>query len=324
MARSAATRSPAPPADLPTEAGSCALCDGRGGEPLAAGPDFEYDTTRSELTIWRCPCGGAYLDPRPAPSALARIYPPDYYSYDFAQKLGPLVMRFKAFAERAKVRAYAPFLAPGARVLDVGCGDGHLLADLRDRVGGGLRLEGVEFSAAAAAAAERAGFHVYRAPVEEVELPAGAFDLVIMNQLIEHVREPAAVLARVARALRPGGHIFIETPNLDSLDARLFRRRYWGGYHLPRHFHLFDTHTLPRLVRRAGLVPVVLKPLVCPQFWIISMHNWLCDRGARAAAKRIFSPFNPAWLASFTAVELVHQRLWWTSNLQLVARQETS
>jgi SAM-dependent methyltransferase len=322
MALSVATRSPAPALDLPTEAGACALCGGRHGVRLAAGPDFEYDTTRRELTLWRCPCGGVYLDPRPAPAALARIYPADYYSYDFERKLGPFVMRFKALADRAKVRAYVPYLRDGARVLDVGCGDGHLLADLRAAAGRRLELEGVEFSEAAAAGAERAGFRVHRAPVEEVELPPAAYDLVIMNQLIEHVREPEAVLGRLGAALRPGGHFFIETPNLDSLDARLFRRRYWGGYHLPRHFHLFDTRTLPRLVRQAGLAPVSVRPLVCPQFWIISLHNWLADRGARRAARRLFSPFNPAWLAPFTLLELVHQRLWWTSNLQLVARQE--
>jgi 2-polyprenyl-3-methyl-5-hydroxy-6-metoxy-1,4-benzoquinol methylase len=307
---------------LPTEPGACALCGHRGGIPLATGPDFEYDTTRAELRFWRCPCGGVYLDPRPAPEALGRIYPPTYYAYEFAQKLGSFVMRFKAFAERAKVRAYEPYLAAGARVLDVGCGDGHLLADLRSACPFTLVLEGVDFSPDAAAAAERNGFKVYQGRVEEIELPARAFDLIIMNQLIEHMPEPLRVLEAVARALRPGGHLFIETPNLDSLDARLFRRRYWGGYHLPRHFHLFDTRSLPELVRMAGLKTVSLRPLVCPQFWIISMHNWMCDLGQRKLATRLFSPFNPLWLAPFTLIELVQQRVWWTSNLQLVATEE--
>src|SRR5205809_1977586 len=66
----------APPMDpLPTEAGACALCGRRMGARLAAGPDFEYDTTRTELALWRCPCGGATLTRRPAPPAPAPIYP---------------------------------------------------------------------------------------------------------------------------------------------------------------------------------------------------------------------------------------------------------
>jgi SAM-dependent methyltransferase len=307
--------------DLATEVGACALCGERRGQRLGSGPDFEYDTTGAEFTLWRCPCGGAYLDPRPAPSALARIYPDHYYAYDFVGKAGGFVMRFKGLAERAKLDAYRRFLPERARVLDIGCGDGHLLVQLAGERRSSLRLEGVEFQETAARAAEARGLTVYRGRIEDVELPAASFDLIIMNQLIEHVADPVAVLAGVGRALRAGGHVFVETPNLDSLDARLFRRRYWGGYHLPRHFHLFDTRTLPALARRAGLTPIEVRPLVCPQFWILSLHNWLCDLGARRFAHRWLSPFNPVLLAPFTLAELVHRRVWWTSNLQMIAQR---
>jgi len=305
---------------LPTEPGACALCGSREGSPFARGWDFEYGTTHDELTFRRCACGGVFLDPRPAPAALARIYPSNYYSYDFANKLGPLVMRFKAFTERAKARAYEPYLSPGARVLDIGSGDGHLLRQIGEAYPHPLALEGVEFSDHGIAATEAAGYRVHCGRIEEVELPARAFDLVILNQLIEHVRDPRDVLERIGASLKPKGHLFIETPNIDSLDARLFRRRYWGGYHLPRHFHLFDTRGLHRLVESAGLVQVAQKPLVCPQFWIISVQNWLKERGAERFAERVVSPFNPLLLAPVTLLEILHQRFWWTSNQQLVAR----
>lgn len=311
---------PASEEPIATEPGACALCGGTTGVPLARGYDFEYLTTRQEFTFWRCPCGGVYLNPRPAPSALSRIYPSSYYSYDFAKKLGPFVMRFKALTERAKVREYDPYLRAGARVLDIGCGDGHLLRQIGDASAYPLVLEGVELPGDAADAARTHGIRVHTGRIEEVELPARAFDLVIMNQLIEHVRDPVEVLQRVAASLAPSGHLFIETPNLDSLDARLFRRRYWGGYHLPRHFHLFDTQALARLVERAGLGVVAHRPLVCPQFWIISVQNWLKTRGATRLAERVVSPFNPLLLAPVTVVEMVQKRLWWTSNQQLVSR----
>jgi SAM-dependent methyltransferase len=309
---------------IATEAGVCALCGSGGGTAFARGFDFEYLTTRTEFTFWRCACGGAFLNPRPAPEALPRVYPSNYYSYDFANKLGPAVMRFKAFAERAKVRAYEPYLAPGARVLDVGCGDGHVLRQIQEAFSFPLALEGLEFSDHAIEAAERAGFKVYRGRIEDAPLPSDSFDLIIMNQLIEHVREPREVLERIGRALKPGGHVFIETPNIDSFDARLFRRRYWGGYHLPRHFHLFDTRSLARLVDQVGLERVLHRPLVCPQFWVISLQNWMKDRGAVRFAERFLSPFHPVLLAPFTLVEMVHQRVWWTSNQQLVARRRAA
>src|SRR5262249_25482204 len=306
---------------LDTEPGACALCGRREGRVVARGWDFEYGTTRMEFALHRCPCGGAYLDPRPARSALGRIYPPDYYAYDFMAKLGPVVARVKGATEGAKARAYVPYLRPGARVLDVGCGDGHLLSLLRDRVPYDLVLEGVDHSAEASQAAGRAGIRVRGGRVEDADLPADSYDLVIMNQLIEHVPAPREVLRLVMRSLRPGGHLFLETPNLDSLDARFFRRRYWGGYHFPRHFHLFDTRTLESLVAGAGLETGATPPLVCPQFWVIRPGTWLSARGRRAWARRWVSPSSPFWLAPCTAFEILHARCWWTSNLQLVARR---
>lgn len=304
---------------LATESGRCALCGSTEGTLLAKGYDFEYLTTRDEFSFWRCNCGGIYLNPRPAPSALPTIYPENYYSYNFQDKLGPLVMRFKSLTERAKVAAYTPYLRPQARVLDIGCGDGHVLRQLDDHYHEPLRLEGVEFSEHGITATQALGYNVHVGPIEDVDLPAGAFDLVIMNQLIEHVREPQAVLRKIAKALAPGGHLFIETPNVDSFDARLFRNRYWGGYHLPRHFHLFDTLSLGQVVEQAGLKTISQKPLVCPQFWIISLQNWLKDRGATKLAKWV-SPFSPLLLAPATLIELIHQRVSWTSNQQVVAQ----
>ncbi len=310
-----------PEAPLATEPGACALCGGRTGAPLARGWDFEYGTTHTELTLHRCACGGVYLDPRPSPSELARIYPSNYYAYDFQARLGPLVARVKGATERAKVSAYAPYLRESSRILDVGCGDGHLLALIRDTVAHRVALEGVDVSADAAIRARARGIMVHVGAIETVDLADGAYDLIVMNQLIEHVGDPGGLLRRVIRGLRPGGHLFIETPNLDALDARLFRRRYWGGYHLPRHFHLFDRRTLPRLMAQVGLDTVAMRPLVNPQFWIITIQNWLSAHGRRDVAQRWVSPFSPLWLAPFTAIEVLQARLWWTSNVQLVARR---
>ena len=71
---------PTPEVDLVTEPGACALCGERRGTRVASGPDFEYGTTRTELTLWRCRCGGVYLDPRPVGTGLARIYPSNSYA----------------------------------------------------------------------------------------------------------------------------------------------------------------------------------------------------------------------------------------------------
>jgi hypothetical protein len=128
--------------EIATEAGACALCGAGDGTPFVRGTDFEYATTGAEFAFFRCECGGVFLHPRPAPASLARAYPSNNYSCDFANKLGPLVMRFTALTERAKVRAYRQYLDRGSRVLDVGCGDGHVLQQIADSVPVPRELEG--------------------------------------------------------------------------------------------------------------------------------------------------------------------------------------
>ena len=64
--------------------------------------------------------------------------------------------------------------------------------------------------------------------------PDGVFDAVIMRHVVEHFHSPRSVLKRSADHLRPGGLIFISTPNFDSLDRRVFGAN-WYDYDTPRH-----------------------------------------------------------------------------------------
>lgn len=310
------------PRTLPLEAVDCNLCGPCGREPYAAGRDFEYDTSDTWVTAVRCTgCGVVYLDPRPAPAALPTIYPDDYYAYDFSAAMNPLVRAVKDRVDAAKVGLYRRLVPGPGRILDVGCGDGRILDMLARHGRSDWDLWGVEFGERAVAEARRKGYTVVAGRFEDVALEPASFDLMIMNQLIEHVADPRAMIAKARAALRPGGHLVIETPNLDSLDARLFRRRYWGGYHFPRHFTLFDARTLAATVRAGGLEPVERRPLVCPQFWILSLHHVALERGWPAWVVRFLSYKNPLLLAPVTAIELLQRAVWWTSNLQMVARR---
>ncbi len=290
--------------------------------PFAAGRDYEYDTCDTWVTAVRCrDCGLVYLNPRPAAAALPTIYPDNYYAYDFTSSMPGVVRWVKDRVDAMKVRLYLRLLPGPGRILDVGCGDGRILDMLRRHGRADWDLWGVEFSDGAAAHARRAGYTVLVGRFEDVALEPASLDLMIMNQLIEHVDDPRAMIAKARAALRPGGHLVIETPNIDSLDARLFRRRYWGGYHFPRHFTLFDARTLAATVSAGGLEPIAKRPLICPQFWILSLHHAALERGMPRRLVDWLSFRNPALLAPATLLEAVQKLVWWTSNLQLVARR---
>ena len=94
---------------------------------------------------------------------------------------------------------------------------------------------------------------------------ARSFDFVHMSHVLEHVTEPLATLREVARLLRPGGRVYIETPNIDSLGFR-WAREYWFPLEVPRHLWLFSPRTLTRAVTSAGLSVSRLRARSFPVF----------------------------------------------------------
>jgi 2-polyprenyl-3-methyl-5-hydroxy-6-metoxy-1,4-benzoquinol methylase len=156
-------------------------------------------------------------------------------------------------------RTHAKLLAAvgsDLRVLDVGCSSGYLAAPLSQR---GNTIVGVELDPAAAHEAERWCERVIVGDVETTELPleAASFDVVLCGDVIEHLRDPGAVLARLRPLLRPGGRLVASTPNVANWALRLSllagRWRYTERGLLDRtHVHLFTRATLVETVERAG------------------------------------------------------------------------
>lgn len=302
----------------------CPLCGQCPEERHAQGRDFEYGSTGDrEWAFWRCrSCGILALSPRPAESELSRIYPKNYYAYDFTSRK-TLGYKVKTLLDRRAARTYLRYAGgPGSgNILDVGCGDGRLL---RVFAGFGIpkdRLYGIELSETAVAAAKQEGFRVECRRLEDAKYQPGSFVLVVLQQVIEHVPDPRAMIVKLHGLLAPGGTAILETPNTASWDHWLFRARYWGGYHIPRHFFLFQKASLAALLRSCGFEITEARSLASPMFWIYSLHNRMAERGAPGPLRRLFNPFppKPAALVLFTLIDSVGKTLGLTSNMRLVA-----
>jgi len=145
-----------------------------------------------------------------------------------------------------------PALAPGARVLDIGCGTGHLLAALRER-GGSLSLTGVDVSAGMlAGAAERLGDDVVlcRAPAERLPFGDVAFDAVVTASSLHYWRAPERGLAEIARVLAVGGVLVITDWCRESWRMRLMDR--YLRLRDPAHHRALTRDELAALTVRAG------------------------------------------------------------------------
>lgn len=284
--------------------GACAVCGANDAEPLAVGEDFEYRTSPDTFLAVQCRrCGLVYLDKRPADTEFVRIYPDDYHAFDFSPERFGLVYRVRRRLEARRLLRAATGLAKDARILDVGCGDGFHLGLLRDFGRPGWHLEGVDADARAVTRARDNGIVVHEGTVESADLVGSTFDFVLLIQTIEHVADPQAVLRRVGELLRPGGRLLVVTDNTGSPDFTLFRRRHWGGYHFPRHWHLFNENALRLLADECGLEVEKVTTMVSPVNWVYSVRNLLDDWGASPRLVNQFSLESSPSLALFTALD---------------------
>lgn len=138
-----------------------------------------------------------------------------------------------------------------ARLLDVGCSSGALLRVAREM---GFDPEGVEISPEASDAARRAGFRVHTGLLEDASYADATFDAITLVELLEHLREPRALLAECRRILRPGGVMMATTPNGASWTAVVMGAR-WDVFSLQGmggHVSFFNPGSLRVLAQRAG------------------------------------------------------------------------
>jgi SAM-dependent methyltransferase len=307
---------------LELEHAACCLCGEFRGEPIAVGEDFEYRTSPDTFLAMRCPnCDLVYLDPRPSTTQMSVIYPDDYHAFSFDEDRYGVVFRMRRRIELRRLLSICDRLDVAARILDVGCGDGFHLSLLASVPGNAWRLEGVDPDSRAVEAARLRGVNVHHGTVEDLSLPAGAYDAALMIQTVEHVDDPVAVVSSVRRLLRPGGRLLIVTDNTDSLDFRLFGGRHWGGYHFPRHWNLFNRRSLDVLTRRAGMELQTISTMVSPVNWVYSIRNLLDDWGAPARVVRHFSLDTPAALSAFTAFDAIHASVGRGALLRAVLRR---
>jgi 2-polyprenyl-3-methyl-5-hydroxy-6-metoxy-1,4-benzoquinol methylase len=228
-------------------------------------------------------CGTAFLDPRPTEATMGLAYERYFgaerpleapasslsglrvrminghlnaklgYELEPASLLGHVVPLFPKRRWRAEWTVRHLAKPPGGpRLLDVGCGTGEFLVRMRDV---GWEVHGIEPDPTSAAVARNADLDVQQAGLEDAQLENGSFNAITLNHVIEHLHNPGAALARCRELLRPGGVVWLATPNIDGLGHSRFGAD-WFGLDPPRHLVLFTQRSLSGLLRQAGFAAV--------------------------------------------------------------------
>lgn len=235
--------------------------------------------------LYRCErCASGYLDPRPTSDSIGRAYA-GYYTHDaedhpivrrngrlrsllhdlingyqnhhyglqrspalpMGRWLLPLLPSLRTAAD-AECRHLPPLPTGGGRLLDVGCGNGGFLMLVRQA---GWQVEGLDFDVGAVDAARSRGLDVHHGGVETLVDRGARFDVITLCHVIEHLHDPMATLRRLHTLLKPGGMLWLDTPNFDSFGAVRYEAN-WRGLETPRHLLLFTPRGIKHALADAG------------------------------------------------------------------------
>ena len=183
----------------------------------------------------------------PSREEVRGFYPEQYYG-EPGTKFQPLVERLVRVVGERHISFLTRLLAPGARVLDLGCGRGVILGPLADR---GYEVHGVEINAEAARGADPRAEIRIASSLSDAGYEAAFFDEVVIWHVLEHIDDPRGTLEEVARILRPGGRLIVAVPNFSSAQAR-WTGAAWFHLDLPRHLYHFPLAALEELLKSAG------------------------------------------------------------------------
>ncbi|QPC84319.1 class I SAM-dependent methyltransferase [Phototrophicus methaneseepsis] len=198
-------------------------------------------------------CGLVYVGQQPDPEELYALYGETYFHNDESGEVGYTnYIKDEKNIRKTVNRRFdhiEKFVQPG-KMIDIGCAMGFFIDEASKR---GWQVEGMDVSHFAVEyVKERFGHNVYQGSLDTLELEEGAYDLVTMYDVIEHVPDPKAYMMRVASLLRSGGIFELATPDVDSIPAKLTGKR-WIGYKLSEeHVYYFSVNTLRQMLDYAG------------------------------------------------------------------------
>lgn len=203
---------------------------------------------RDGYQLWRCRgCGLGFVGSEPEADELPAMYGEEYFQGgggEYADYLADEdIHRQHARRILDQIERYRK---PPADLLDIGCACGFLLDEARKR---GWRVTGYEVSAFASGYARNTlGLPVIEGSFVDAALSSQSVDVVVFLNVFEHLPRPRGVRHHIERILRPGGLLFIETWNRESMTARVLGGR-WHQI-APRFVPYYYTHrSLTRLFR---------------------------------------------------------------------------
>ncbi|MBN2423436.1 MAG: class I SAM-dependent methyltransferase [Calditrichaceae bacterium] len=127
-----------------------------------------------------------------------------------------------------------------SKLLDIGCGNGSFLFRMKQF---GWIAEGIDFDKRAIEIALKNNLKVFNSNLRDINYPDDTFDMIVLDNVFEHIYDLDALFTEVYRIMKPQGRVFINTPNIKSFTHTIFREN-WRGLEPPRHIQILTLESL--------------------------------------------------------------------------------
>lgn len=292
------------PLNLKTRDISCNLCEKDKTSELWTKDGFHYVQCKD--------CGLVYVNPQLEPSEIGKIYSKIYKNKSKDKPPPKDDINYRDLLKWA-----GPYRKLN-RFLDIGCFKGFLLAAARTV---GWQPYGVEISEKAVQYAQNIlGLNVYQSFSPKGLFPDEYFDVVVLFDVIEHLSDPLAYMKEIYPLIRPGGALYIFTPNFDSLMQRVLGKS-WSVF-FPWHQFYFSPKTLSRLLHKAGFT---VKRIQCfglgPLSTSNAYRNFVLTPGENSASQKIKFKLNSAFLRKVYFFLMANIHLPYGSKMTAIAQK---
>ena len=233
--------------------------------------DFEYGTYKPVDYVVCKDCRLISQNPLPEAGLLKTFYPDEYRNYAPLKK--SLLSGLKNIHSLAVLNKFEKHFHKKAelKILEIGFGNGQLLLTLKRK--GYPNVYGCDFTGRFFPALQKEGIKLKISDLEK-DFPFNeSFDVIIMINVIEHFLDPADVLRRCKNHLTEKGRVILITPNANALELPFFKR-YWAGFHAPRHLFLFNEQNIKMLAEKIGFGKVKMEPFTDSGQISISVQNF--------------------------------------------------
>lgn len=218
-----------------------------------------YKFQLGKYALQQCPdCDLVFLYPQPNDTEVSNIYDERYLGI-FQEEDQEHVDRMKKTAVDLYIEELVAYTkGSNLRLLEIGAGGGDFLLAAQKK---GFDVNGIEISEKAVSHANEklGGNYVTLGSLDTLDLSSlGTFDVCVMFNIIEYVRDPSHFILQVRSILNENGVLFIITPSMDTWSAKLLKSK-WMAYRSERLFY-FNTQNLEAFLVKSGFKNMVTLP----------------------------------------------------------------